>query len=172
MFSLGVELLMQRAIITQWDKRDEPEWPPHPDRVFMALVAAFGETGENGDERAALEWLESAGAPALAIPAGASVRTSFVSFVPVNDTGDPIAKGKPLAPMGSLPIGRVRQPRQFPAVAPDSPRFHLTWDVELPANLRPALEAVCAKATYFGHSATSLLKNCLTGMLYWEANPH
>jgi CRISPR-associated protein Csb2 len=41
MFALGAELLMGRAIITRWDNREEPEWPPHPDRVFMALVAAL-----------------------------------------------------------------------------------------------------------------------------------
>ena len=23
------------------------EWPPHPDRVYMALVAAWGETGQD-----------------------------------------------------------------------------------------------------------------------------
>ena len=41
MFALGVEFLMRRAIMTRFDNREEPEWPPHPDRVFMALVAAW-----------------------------------------------------------------------------------------------------------------------------------
>ena len=55
MFALGIELLMRRAIITRWGDREEPEWPPHPDRVFMAMVAAWGEAGEDAEQRAALE---------------------------------------------------------------------------------------------------------------------
>ena len=58
MIALGVELLMRRAVITRWDNRAETEWPPHPDRLFMALVAAWGDTGENLEHRKALEWLE------------------------------------------------------------------------------------------------------------------
>ncbi len=77
MFALGIELLMRRAIITEWDNREEPEWPPHPDRVFMALVAAWGESGEDSDELAALEWLERLGPPSIAAPLEASSRTGF-----------------------------------------------------------------------------------------------
>ena len=51
MFALGIELLMRRAVIARWDKREEPEWPPHPDRAFMALVAAWGESGEDPGQR-------------------------------------------------------------------------------------------------------------------------
>ena len=57
MFALGIELLMRRAIITKFNDREEPEWPPHPDRVFMALVSAWGESGEDLAQREALEWL-------------------------------------------------------------------------------------------------------------------
>jgi CRISPR-associated protein Csb2 len=162
MFALGVELLMGRAVINLWGSRDEykarPEWPPHPDRVFMALVAAWGETDErerHGSEVEALEWLERLGPPALAVPGVTSERASFRSYVPVNDSADPVSKGKALAPMGSLPIGRNRQARQYPAVVPDHPVFHLVWrDAELPANLRPALDRICQGVTYLGHSST------------------
>ncbi len=154
MFALGIELLMRRAIITRWDNREESEWPPHPDRVFMALVAAWGEAGEDLAQREALEWLEKLNAPSLVVPLEAAERTSFTSYVPVNDDSNPIGKKGPFGPMGSLPIGRNRQPRQFPAVVPDSPTLFLKWDVDMPANLRPALEAVCRLVTYLGHSAT------------------
>ncbi|HJT78925.1 MAG TPA: type I-U CRISPR-associated protein Csb2, partial [Gemmataceae bacterium] len=147
MFVLGVELLMGRAVISRWERRDQPEWPPHPDRVFMALVAAFGETPDYDRhelEVEALEWLEGLGPPALAVPGVTAERTPFTSYVPVNDSADPLSKGKALAPMGSLPIGRNRQPRHFPAVVPDEPTFHLVWPgAELPENLRPALDRVC-----------------------------
>ena len=162
MFALGIELLMGRAVINLWGSRDEfkarPEWPPHPDRVFMALVAAFGETDERERhelEVEALEWLECLGPPALAVSGVTSERTPFRSYVPVNDSADPVSKGKVLAPMGSLPVGRNRQARQFPAVVPDDPTFHLVWqEAEMPANLRPALDRICRNVTYLGHSST------------------
>lgn len=154
MFALGIEFLMRRAIITRIDNREEPEWPPHPDRVFMALVAAWGEAGEDADQRAALEWLETLPPPALAVSLDVSKRTPFTSYVPVNDDKSPMGSKGPFGAMGSIPIGRNRQPRQFPAVAPASPTFHLCWDVDVPANLRASLERVCALATYLGHSAS------------------
>jgi CRISPR-associated protein Csb2 len=154
MFAIGVELLMRRAIIARWDNREEPEWPPHPDRVFMALVAAWGEAGEDPAQREALEWLETLEAPSLAVPLEVSERTKFTSYVPVNDDGSPMGKKGPFGPMGSLPIGRNRQPRQFPADVPESPTLFLIWNVDVPANLRPALEKVFQLVTYLGHSAS------------------
>lgn len=155
MFALGVELLMGRAVITRIDNREEPEWPPHPDRVFMALVAAWAESGEHPEHLAALEWLETLDPPALSVPDVASVREPFTSYVPVNDDASPVSKKGPFGAMGSIPIGRNRQPRSFPTVIPEDAKFFLVWgDVTLPDNLRPALEAVCRLATYLGHSAT------------------
>ena len=164
MFALGVELLMGRAVISRWDNREEPEWPPHPDRVFMALVAAWGESGEHPEHLSALEWLETLDPPALAVPDAVSERPKLTSFVPVNDDGSekPIefdtktgAVTKRHAVMGSYPIGRNRQPRSFPTAVPTSARHFLIWDkVELPTNVRGALEALCGLVTYLGHSAT------------------
>jgi len=160
MFALGIELLMGRAIISRWESREalgqdrEPEWPPHPDRVFMALVAAWGDAGESAPQREALEWLETLEAPSLAVPLKAAQRSSFTSFVPVNDDSNPMGKKGPFSAMGSIPIGRNRQPRQFPTVVPHPPMFFLIWDVDLPTNLRPALEGVCELVTYLGHSAS------------------
>ena len=154
MFALGIEFLMRRAIITRIDNREEPEWPPHPDRVFMALVAAWGESGEDADQLAALEWLESLPPPSLAVPLDVSNRTSFTSYVPVNDDGNPMGKKGSFGPMGSLQLGRNRQPRQFPAVTPASPVLFLCWDIDLPADLQPALERACGLVTYLGHSAS------------------
>ena len=154
MFALGIELLMRRAIITRWDSKEEPEWPPHPDRVFLAFVAAWGEAGEDPDHRAVLEWLEGLDPPGIAVPLETSFRTNFTSYVPVNDDSSPMGKKGPYGAMGSLSIGRNRQPRQFPAVVPHSPTLFLRWDVDIPANLRPALERLSALVTYLGHSAS------------------
>ena len=100
------------------------------------------------------------------MPLEVSRRTSFTSYVPVNDESSPMGKKGPFAPMGSLPIGRNRQPRQFPAVVPESPALFLVWSVDVPANLRPALEKVCGLATYLGHSASPVriwVAGCATG---------
>ena len=154
MFALGIELLMRRAIISRWDNREEPEWPPHPDRVFMTLVAAWGEAGEDTAQREALEWLERLGPPSLSVPLEVSERTKFTSYVPVNDDSSPSGKKGPFGAMGSIPVGRNRQPRFFPSVVPESPTFSLIWDLDVPDNLRESLAAVCRLVTYVGHSAT------------------
>ena len=60
-----------------------------------------------------------------------------------------------LATLGLLPIGRIRQPRQFPAAIPEEPVVYLIWtDPSLSKEHLPALERLCAKVTYLGHSST------------------
>src|SRR5260370_24513944 len=112
MFAIGIELLMGRALIAQWHSREglgherEPDWPPHPDRVFMALVAAWGETGEDPAQREALEWLETLATPSLAVSLEVSKRTPFTSYLPVNNDSSPIGKKGPFGSMGGMPIAR------------------------------------------------------------------
>jgi CRISPR-associated protein Csb2 len=148
MFALGVEFLMGRAVMARPDDRDAAEWPPHPDRVFMALVAAWGERGEVAAERAALEWLENLAPPALVAAGEFSARTVATSFVPVNDDA------KPRTPFDGMAFGRHRTGRTFPALVPADPVFHLVWEADVPADHRPALEALCAAVTYLGHSSS------------------
>ena len=48
MFVLRVTYLMGRVYSAAFDDGDdkrEPEWPPHPSRLFSALVAAWGDSG-------------------------------------------------------------------------------------------------------------------------------
>lgn len=155
MFALAVRFLLGRAQAATWDDRSVPEWPPHPDRLFSALVAAYGETGEDPTEAAALRWLETLPPPSLSCDLEVSCRANVTSYVPVNDTSDPIAKSKVLAPMGSLAIGRVRQPRTFPVAIPETPDVFFAWsDMDVPAEYLAGLEQLCRKVTYLGHSAS------------------
>jgi CRISPR-associated protein Csb2 len=100
MLSLHIELLTGRYVATSYDDRGRAEWPPHPARVFSMLVDTWAQEGAPegalgglpeatpvGDpaERAALEWLEAQGAPALAV-GDADRRDVVTVFVPVNDT--------------------------------------------------------------------------------------
>lgn len=91
MLAISVELLSGRYIATAYNNRSEVEWPPHPARLFSALVATWAEgEGEHRDaERAALLWLENQDAPdILADSLEVGRRSSVPVFVPVNDASE------------------------------------------------------------------------------------
>ena len=84
-FGIEVNFLTGRYVATFHNDRRQPEWPPHPARLFSALVAAWADADEpDRFERAALEWLEAQGHPAIAAP-DAVPRKVVSHFVPVND---------------------------------------------------------------------------------------
>lgn len=84
-FAIEVNLLTGRYVATCYNDRQQGEWPPHPARLFSALVAAWADADSpDSEERGALEWLESQGAPAIAASA-AVPRTVASHWVPVND---------------------------------------------------------------------------------------
>lgn len=161
--TIGWEYLTGYCVATDSADRSRAEWPPHPGRVFMALAAAWFETGENQAEGSALGWLEALGDPELILPSSNCVfaRDVVEVYVPVNDRADPYDKpdAKKKATMhphlGSVPIGRSRKARTFPSVwVGDSPCF-LHWpgakDVDIH---RSALDQLCAKVTRVGHSSS------------------
>lgn len=90
MLALRLEYLTGRAVATAYNDRSGAEWPPHPARVFSALVATWAEQDPRDgmpaadEERAALEWLERQGAPALSC-GEAAARTVATHYVPTND---------------------------------------------------------------------------------------
>lgn len=82
---IEVNFLTGRYVATWHNDRRQCEWPPHPARLFSALVAAYADADEpDRPERAALEWLEAQGAPAIAA-SEAVPRKAVSHFVPVND---------------------------------------------------------------------------------------
>ena len=84
-FGIEVNFLTGRFVATCHNDRRQPEWPPHPARLYSALVAAWADADEpNRSERAALEWLESQAPPGIAA-SGAVPRKVVSHFVPVND---------------------------------------------------------------------------------------
>src|SRR4051812_45830082 len=86
MLAFEVSLLTGRYVATAYNDRGAAEWPPHPARLFSALVATHFEALDPPDhERAALQWLEVQGAPEITAP-DASAREVVTVFVPVNDT--------------------------------------------------------------------------------------
>ena len=112
MLVLGIRYLTGYVVATDVADRRRVEWPPHPGRVFMALVAAHFQTSRDRTERAALEWLESLAAPQIHA-SGYFERRTVTHYVPVNDKAGPSAA--PLQSTGGLT--RDRQPRAFPAAS-------------------------------------------------------
>jgi CRISPR-associated protein Csb2 len=88
MLAIEVELLTGRYVATRYNDRSRPEWPPHPARLFSALVATHCAGAEGPvAERQALLWLERQGSPRVRAspPEEVAEREAYTVFVPVND---------------------------------------------------------------------------------------
>lgn len=164
MFALEVEYLTGRATATSRHDRDEPEWPPHPGRLFSALVAACHEADWSATEREAgrqaLLWLEQQPPPSLCYSM-AQPRDVVPVYVPVNDSVAPEPRGGKGFSAGQiadgvkvLPERRSRQARTFPSVTPDEPRVWFVWPHADPQGHRIALERLAESLTYLGHSSS------------------
>ena len=88
MFAIGIRYLCGTSMAMHPSSRNKPEWPPHPDRLFMALTAAHFETEGPPTQRAALEWLECQPPPAM-YASETCHREVVTHYVPVNDTTCP-----------------------------------------------------------------------------------
>lgn len=162
MLALGIRYLNGFVAAARPDNRDSAEWPPHPGRVFMALVAAHFQTGMDAAEREALEWLEGdhEPRPAPAIRAPSALPRAMVGhYVPVNDEKVWKKKqenDKPPPPLQSAPgIMRTRQERSFARAWLDDETAYIVWqDLQPPERIRRALEQLCAKVTRVGHSSS------------------
>lgn len=156
---------------------DAPDWPPQPDRVFSALVSAWGTRGGCPRERTALEWLENQREPEIRASSYAC-RTTPTVYVPPNDfqtTSSELNKlkwyreflacGKRPPEKGgykkewekalsTLPDNRLRKDRQFPAARPDDPNMALIWQNEPDTKTINALNAIASCVGYVGHSAS------------------
>src|SRR5579862_9487363 len=150
MFALEVEYLSGRSVATARHDRESPEWPPHPGRLFCALVAACHEGDLAEDEREAgrraLLWLERQNPPAISV-SEARARDIVPVFVPVNDVKSPDLKpdrvpsaGQVVAAVEVLPERRPKQPRFFPSVFPARASLHFVWTPA--AGVEPHLPAL------------------------------
>lgn len=166
-FALGIRYLNGWAMAAaDGAKKEIAEWPPHPERVFLALAAAWFETGQDADEGAALRWLEALPSPGI-VASDANFRSvskgsgPAVSYVPVNDVS--LARQVPSsselgklkeAGLSLLPEHRGRQPRSFPMAIPISDHVYLTWSGADPGPHRQALDRLAGNVTHIGHSAS------------------
>lgn len=85
MLTIEVNFLTGRFVAASHHDRNTPEWPPHPARMFSALVATWADADRPDQaERRALEWLEDQPPPSIHAP-DATPRSEAIHFVPVND---------------------------------------------------------------------------------------
>lgn len=145
MFAVRVELLAGWYVATRHDDRRRPEWPPHPARLFSALVAAWADA-ETPDlaERAALEWLETLGAPSLTCSSTSEVseRSAVTHFVADNDpavVGDLSLLGRVYDQLLASPPAAL--------VSADAPAVEARRAERAAARLALRVEQVSAKAT-------------------------
>jgi CRISPR-associated protein Csb2 len=161
MLAVAVHLLTGRYGATHFNDRNSPEWPPHPARLFSALVAAWGDADEpDPDERAALVWLEAQPPPDLLCSDWENVmrREVVTVYVPGNDpsaSSRGLDKNKEPVALEVLPNKRNRQPRAFPSVTPPDPTVHFVWRDATPTDATlEALDCSLGRVARLGHSAT------------------
>jgi CRISPR-associated protein Csb2 len=158
MIALGIRYLSGYVVATDAANRTRVEWPPHPARFFMAMVAAWKETKpQSADpdearsawdaEGEALRWLENEQPPALSASQD-DPRSVVEVYVPPND----MASNK----LTIIPAYRTnRQPRTFPRTRPHDADVYFLWqDSEPEETIRFALERLCAKVIRIGHSSS------------------
>lgn len=165
MFAFGIKYLNGFVAATKSDDLGRTEWPPHPGRVFMALVAAHFETGGDPVERAALQWLEELEdedgrplAPSLVAPE-IQERVVVKQYVPVNDSAaGSERKGKEVKvfqEIGCSGLRRNRQDRQFTRAWLERDTVYLIWsDIEPTRSVQSALATLVAKVSRIGHSTS------------------
>ncbi len=151
MLAIEVEYLMGRSYATDFRDDTAPEWPPHPDRLFEAMMAAHHDTFSEDGENSVLRWFETLGAPQIAAGEMGNA-VSVVNFVPTNYNGK---SGSP------HPDQRGKQPRTFPVQSPSSAVVHFVWpDADADTATRNTLENLLARVPSLGR-ACSLVRMSL-----------
>lgn len=131
----------------------QPEWPPHPSRVYSALVAAAYAGGRTPlpEERAVLQRLEAATPPLLGFPDHDAPPAPDV-FVPVNDDKSRI-EFNPKKGRTRGVLHPNRQVRQFPSVVLlGEPVVTLVWDLACSDAELALLDGIAARVTHVGTS--------------------
>lgn len=141
MLVIAWQYLTGRAVATDPTDRNAAEWPPHPDRVFQALVAAWGETGCSATGERALAWLAALDAPQIACPLDVSLPEAPRTYVPVND-------------VATIVPARPRKPRRFPSILVGDAVCALVWPDADPGEHFDALSDLCGFVSHVGHSTS------------------
>jgi CRISPR-associated protein Csb2 len=136
---MTVELLSGSYDAAEVDDRDRAEWPPHPARLFCALVAAArGEA-----DRSALRWLEAQPSP-LIVASGQPQESRRSAYVVANTLS---VKGGNLAHPG-----RTNGLWSRTKAVPESPTVSMVWSVPVDADVVERLDQMARRVPYLGRS--------------------
>lgn len=147
-------------------RREQLEYPPHPDRLFMALVATAGKTRTYDAEkdayvqklahplyRKALEWLEALDPPRIYAPHEPLDVLLLGTYVPVNYSHRATG-GKLVLPPYEMGA-RHRVPRVRPLGIIDRPIFY-AWTAAPPPEIAAALAELAKDVPYLGTTWSSV----------------
>lgn len=81
--AISASPLIDRWSVTSSTRRDQAQWPPSPDTLFSALVAAAASLGDACNP--ALRWLETLGNPAIVAETSPPSIQAIQVFCPVAD---------------------------------------------------------------------------------------
>src|SRR3954451_6233451 len=131
--------LIDRWSLTSVSRKDRATWPPSPDTLFSALVAAAASLGDA--RHPALYWLETLGKPAIEAELEPPRIEGVMHFSPVADR-TPWEKG-------------ARQGRWHNSVGhPGSVAW--SWPIDTDEHVE-ALGRIARKVTYIGSSRAPVL---------------
>ncbi|WP_214415628.1 type I-G CRISPR-associated protein Csb2 [Sphaerisporangium fuscum] len=121
------------------------EWPPHPARLFCALVAS----AVDDDDWAVLRWLETAGVPEVwaCQAAGQEVMDGYVVTNAIEQKG-----GSQFWP------GRTNGPRSRVSAVPQVPAFTVVWAHVAPdADALAQLRRLARRVPYVGRATSTAI---------------
>lgn len=148
-----IELLTGSYDAARADDRELPEWPPHPSRLFCALVAAVRTEAE----RSALRWLEELPPPQVHATAAAGVRR-WRGYVVTNTR---VAAGGNVAHPG-----RTNQLRSRIRTVAGDPVVQLVWPRACPPDgTVELLEGLARRVPYLGRSTGTAVLTVRVGDL-------
>lgn len=185
MLTIRVEYLTGVCFAARHDDRPRAEWPPHPDRLYSALVAAAAKpagaddadavTGIPQPERDALAWLAQLKPPHVHA-SEASERLGVDVFMPTNPHEDEVpdslepkkppkdpakARAKLAAGVRNLlPVHRKKAGLPIPAIIPADPVVEFVWPNVNTADANqhlPTLRGIAARVGYLGRSRSLVL---------------
>ncbi|MGW7291864.1 type I-G CRISPR-associated protein Csb2 [Streptomyces xiamenensis] len=134
--------------------REKAEWPPHPARLFCALVSVADPA--DSVHSAALTWLEEQAPPVVGVPAGSAEASSpRAAWVPTNAVAS--------APSHGVLPGRTNGEKTWPQRALSASGLVFVWEAEPPAGVRSVLEDLARKVPYLGRASASALVTASVG---------
>ena len=138
MLALRIDFLNDTYHAADPTAHTAPEWPPHPDRVFQALVAAAYGTGIDPTPLRKLEGLS----PQLAFGDACAARTGCI-----------YTAATWLEKTNREPWSRTNVVKFDPVMVGISDPVFLIW-ADAPNEIQECLAAIAAEVTYLGRAKT------------------